>query len=225
MAFINIPKSAEVMRVVPKNAFHDYTNHKEKQSFTKLIKKITWQHKLSAETINLSGGDIEEIQVFDIELKIKQTIPDLLKVIDKAIPYPLIFSVRYGDQVYFSAAQKHPHPTNPKTSVIDWVFESDWQHRFDHNYQLDLRGSLDEIFKDFCVQLSGLPELSKLPVADIIFYKKQAEALEKEITKVRRALKGTRQYNRKVELNVELQAKEEELSDVLRRLGKENSKS
>ena len=146
MAFVNLPKSCEVMRVVPKNAFHKYASNKEKQGFTQLIKKITWQYKLSADTINLQGKDIKEIQVFEIELKTKEPIQDILKVIDKAIPYSIIFAVRYNEEIYFSAAQKHPHLTQPEVSVIDWIFESDWQSRFEHSYQLDLRVSLDELF-------------------------------------------------------------------------------
>ena len=87
----NLPKSTVVNRVIPKNAFDEFTNTKQKKAFTEKIERIRWLNKLSAETINLSGSDVKEIQVFQIELKQKDSIPELLKIIDKSIPYRILF--------------------------------------------------------------------------------------------------------------------------------------
>jgi Domain of unknown function (DUF4391) len=55
-----------------------------------LIERIKWSNKLSRETINLEGKEIQEIQIFEIELRKQDDITGLLQVVDKAISYPII---------------------------------------------------------------------------------------------------------------------------------------
>jgi hypothetical protein len=87
MELFKLPHTAKVNRVIPKNAFDSYTTAKQKKQFTYLIARITWTHKLSKDTVNLEGKDIKEIQVFRIELKVKEEIQTVLDIIDKSIPY------------------------------------------------------------------------------------------------------------------------------------------
>ena len=67
MGFFNLPARTNVGRVVPKNAFDKFTNTKQKKLFTDSIQRISWTHKLSADTANLDAKDIQEIQVFKID--------------------------------------------------------------------------------------------------------------------------------------------------------------
>jgi hypothetical protein len=69
MSLFDLPLSSKVDRVVPKNSFDDFASNKVKKLFTNQIQKILWKNKLSVETINLRGKEIDEIQIFDIELK------------------------------------------------------------------------------------------------------------------------------------------------------------
>ena len=148
MDFFNLPIRTKVGRIVPKNAFDDYTNTKQKKQFTDNIQRITWTHKLSRETLNLEGKDIKEIQVFKIELKENKDILKILEIINRAIPYHIVFWVEFNNQAYISTAAKHPHPTNDDFSVIDWTFTSDWFSKDNNSYVFNLTNSLDAVFKD-----------------------------------------------------------------------------
>ena len=54
--------------------------------------KIIWKYKLSKDTINILGtNNVEEIQIFEIELKSKIIPKNILQIIDKAIPYPILY--------------------------------------------------------------------------------------------------------------------------------------
>jgi hypothetical protein len=97
MEYFNLPANTIVQRVVPKNSFDSFTNTKQKEMFTKEIAKIVWSNSISAGTINLQGKDISEIQIFTIELKGQKEIKTVLDIIDKVIPYHIIFVVEYGD--------------------------------------------------------------------------------------------------------------------------------
>ena len=153
MTYFELPKSTIVNRFIPKNAFDDFTNSSQKKKFTDTIDKITWLNKLSKDTINLNGNAVKEIQIFEIKLKTKEKIQTLLNVIDKAIPYHIIFIVTFGEETYLSTSKKHNHINNENIAVIDWNFISDWQHNKEKKISLNLKESIDFIYTDFCSAL------------------------------------------------------------------------
>src|SRR5690606_18092325 len=140
---------------IPKNAFDNYTTAKQKKLFTDLISRIIWTHKLSTDTVNLEGKDIEEIQVFRIELKVKEKIHSVLDIIDKSIPYSIIYVVEFAESIYLSTSTKHPHPANFDVAVIDLTFSTDWLQKNGRVPELQLKGSLDYSYFLFCLRIAG----------------------------------------------------------------------
>ena len=214
MELFNLPLRTKVGRVIPKNAFDEYTNTKQKKEFTDYIQRITWTNKLSKDTINLDGRDVQEIQVFKIELKLKTDITKVLEIINKAIPYHIVFCVEFNNHAYITTAAKHPHPTNDNISVIDWTFTSDWFEKNKNNYVLNLIGSLDSVFKDLCVQLTGKADLSEKPMDLILENQQEVDRLQKEIARLEAAISRSKQFNKKVELNLRLRKAEKELREI-----------
>jgi len=216
MEYFDLPKRTKVGRVIPKKSFAQYTNTKQQKIFTDKIQRITWTNKLSVETINLEGEDIKELQLFKIELKTFASIPQVLEIIDRSIPYAIIFSVHFEDNMYLSTSAKHAHPLNENKAVLDWTFSTSW---FKNNtitkYQLNLKKSLDAVYKDFCLQVSGKLEMQSKPFNVIIENEQSIHRLEKEIDRLKSKIKKCKQFNQKVELNMELQGKERELEKLI----------
>lgn len=204
MDFFNLPERTKVGRVVPKNAFDEYTNTKQKKLFTDCIQRISWTHKLSADTVNLDAKDIQEIQVFKVELKQKSDILKILEIINKCIPYHIVFWVEHDKEAYLSTASKHPHPTNEDVAVIDWTFTSDWFNKDDNSYAFNLKGSLDKVFKDMCVQITGKRELASQPLNIIVKKQQEVKRLNKEISNIESLIVRSKQFNKKVDLNLKL---------------------
>jgi|JI10StandDraft_1071094.scaffolds.fasta_scaffold15048_3 hypothetical protein len=215
MEIFILPNTAKVNRVIPKNAFDTYTTAKQKKLFTDLIARITWTHKLSPDTINLEAKDIKEIQIFRIELKVKEEIQSVLDVIDKAIPYHIVFIIEHDGKIYLSTSTKHAHPTKEDNAVIDWTFKTSWFSPSKNTYRLHLKKSIDAVFHDFCFQLSGKSEISSMPFQDLIEHKRRIDTLEKEIAKIKVRISNGKQFNRKVELNLRLKEAEDELQSLL----------
>lgn len=215
MELFSLPHTAKVNRVIPKNAFDPYTNTKQKKLFTDQILRITWLQKLSPDTVNLEAKEIKELQIFKIELKVKEEIEPLLEIIDKAIPYNIIFIVEESDRIYLSTSTKHPHPVNENNSVIDWTFKTSWFLRKENTYSLHLKKSLDAVYHDFCIQLSGKKSIGQKSLKDLIHYNKQVETLEKEIMQIKRSIKNSKQYKYKVELNVLLKQRSKVLQSLI----------
>lgn len=211
MELFSLPPTTKISRVIPKNAFDAYINAKQKKLFTDLISRITWTHKLSPDTVNLQGKDLQEIQLFKIELKQQDEIKEVLDIIDRAIPYHIIFIVEHDGMLCFSTSSKHPHPVKEDTSVIDWTFRSGWFSASENKYILSLKKNLDVVYQDFCTQLSGKVNLQNKPLQELVEYEKHIAALQKEIAKLKTSVANCKQFNRKVELNIKLNAREMEL--------------
>lgn len=216
MTFFSLPERTKVGRVVPKNAFDEYTNTKQKKLLSESVQRISWTHKLAPDTVNLVAKDIQEIQVFKVELKQKSEISKILEVINKAIPYHIVFWVEHGQDAYISTTAKHPHPTNENVSVIDWSFKTDWFGIADHAYSFNLKGSIDAVFKDLCVQLTGKPDLNNQSLHSILKNQLEIDRLKKEISKLKSAISKTKQFNEKVDLNLKLKTTERILNEIER---------
>jgi hypothetical protein len=197
MTYFELPKSTIVNRFIPKNAFDEYTNSSQKKKFTDIIDKITWQNKLSKDTINLDGVDVKELQVFEIKLKKKEKIQPLLNIIDKAIPYHIIFVVTFGDETYLSTSKKHNHINNENTAVIDWNFMSDWTSNKTENTTLNLKESIDFVFTDFCSQVSGFQSKN---IQEIVQKDISKTKLQKQIEELELKIKREKQFNVKIEM-------------------------
>lgn len=211
MDLFNLPQQTIINKVVPKNAFDSYRNTKQKALFSSLISRITWSNKLSEETLNLVGHDISEVQIFRIELKEQADPKLLLDVIDKAIPYHIIFVVVHKDALLFSTSKKHPHPTNENNSIIDWTFRSDWIKSDKNQFVLTLKKSIDAVYLDFCNQLSGKSIPNQKSIEDLINLSEKVKALNRQIDSLKSAISNCKQFNQKVYLNIKLKEVEREL--------------
>ncbi len=202
-----LPKNTEIGKVIPKNAFESYTNAKQKKLFSEKIQRITWTNKIAFDTVNLTGVDLSEIQVFKIELKEKTVIKDLLSIIEKSIPYHIVFWIEFGDEFYISTSVKHLHPQNEDIAVIDYTFTSDWKLVEDNTYKIELKNNLDRIFKNFCEQLKTVVADTK-SISELIEKQKSNDAILKEIEKLKSEIARCKQFNKKVELNMRLKVLE-----------------
>lgn len=212
MQITGLPDRTRFDKIIPKNAFDKYLNTKEKGLFTEFIKRITWTNKISTKTTNLKSKDIKEIQVFKIELKKSGEVVKILDLIDKSIPYHIIFWVEFEDKAFVSTSSKHQHPTNPDNAVIDWTFKTDFFEVENCDYKFDLKISLDETYKVFCQSLNGNYVESKKSIAEIVAHEKEIERLEKKIKQLKAKIKSCKQFNKKVVLNCELNIISNELT-------------
>lgn len=202
MAIFTLPPQTVVNKVIPKNAFDSYINTTQKRQFIELVSKINWANKLSLDSINLSAGEIKEIQIFEISLKTEGYIKELLEIIDKSIPYHIIFLVYHNANFYISASAKHPNPLNENNTVLDWTFKTEWLPISENIIKLDLKKNLDHVFTDLCQKIAG--SLAVTNLNSLITSTKEKAKLEREIERLKSAISKSKQFNRKVELNLRL---------------------
>lgn len=211
MDYFKLPSNTTIQRVIPKNSFDSFTNSKQKDMFTKDVAKITWSNSISTATINLPSKEIQEIQIFSVELKEKKEIKTLLEIIDKAIPYHIIFIIEFDDSMYISTSSKHSSSLNDTKSVIDWTFKTEWFRIGEKDYKLEFKKDIDFVYYDFCNQLSLKLNKNIKNITDLAAYNSKISSLTREIEQLKRSITSCQQFNKKVELNLKLKKLEREL--------------
>ena len=219
MAYLNLPTTTLVQRgtIFKKDLEPKLTTAQRKQ--LAYVERLTWMHKLAPESVNLTGEGIAEFQVFELRARKRMDFGNLLLGIDQAIPYTVVYAVRYEDEVYYATAAKHPHPADAGRMVVDYTFRCDWLPHTDRRYQLHLRDNLDTVYLDFCRQLVGHDVPSHWELAELVDFRNAVEPLERQATKLRTQVLKERQFNRQVELNQVLRGVEEKLKGLWGRLG------
>lgn len=207
----NLPKTTVVDKSIPKVKFYEKTkaNSKLKQLFINDIEQIIWKNKLSKDTINIDEGKkVKEIEIFEITLKHKDLSKDILKTIDKFIPYQILYILRFEDKIKFTIAYKDNNKNNENIMVVDSYYESDWINENECNLNLNLINSLDYVYNEL-IKYFIKREIPKnnIDIKDIVQNEKEIQTLEKEIDKLEKALRKEKQFNKKVEVKKILREK------------------
>ncbi len=202
----NLPQQAYLHRFIPKNKFSDKTevNTKLKKEFTDQIQKIIWEYKLAPSTVGISATEkVEEIQIFEIQLKEKIIPKNVLKIIDKAIPYPILYVFKYEGHYAYGITLKEDNSQR--------YYFSEWDEKKEFNF---FGIDLEHVYQGLVTSFIGIRQKGQ-DFATIVNTDKQIESLEKEINALKNKVKNEKQFNRKVELNKVLAEKKKSLKSIL----------
>ncbi len=211
------PQAAKFGRVVPKNKIYEHADAKTalKERFVTEVDQITWAYKLAPETVNLGGSEaVPEIQVFQVKQRGDRLSEDVLRAMDRAIPFPILFELVSGAKRRTVAAFKRPNEGGKSKWVVSDYFWADWQkgdsERESLPVALDLPGLYDKI-------LTALMPVSPQHEEDIQARVDRVEAIrakEKEVARIKTRLAKEKQFNRKVQINKTLRTAQQELASM-----------
>lgn len=195
-----LPKSCYVNKFIPKKLFYKKVNMTTavKKEFTDLIEKITWLYKIAPDTLSVNKTDnIVELEIFEIQLRQKQIPKNVIKVIAKKIPYPILFIIKYKEDYCYSIK-------------VAENYYSDWNERlnFDFNYN-----NLNEIYENIVKKIIR-EDTNRHSFDEIISINEKKKEFKKQIIQLQRKISQEKQFNRKVELNQELRKLGKEMEDL-----------
>lgn len=198
---IELPKACVVDKFIPKKTFYEKVNISSsiKEEFIEKLSKIYWKYKISEDTINISKTeDVEEIEVFELELKEIYNCKNVIRTITKNIPYPILFYIKYEND--FQYAIKYS----------DEVFFSEWNNEITFTFNgLNMKMIYDNIVKKITNIDKSINDLDSE-----IQKQNSISNLEKEVSKLESKIRSEKQFNIKVQYNEqisELKKKIEEL--------------
>ncbi len=202
-----LPRAAFVNKFIPKNKFYEKAalSAKLQKEFIYKIQKITWKYKLAESTVGIAKtGKVIEIQIFEIELK-SQVIPkNLLKVIDKTIPYQILYRFIYKENEAYGITLKE------NKNAENYYF-TEWNEKKAFDFTgIDLEKVYQKIIKTFILNEAQ----TKSSFNEIIDTDNKIKALENEIGVLKNKISKEKQFNRKVEINKVLLERKKQLKKI-----------
>lgn len=214
---ISYPKQATFGRVLPKNKIYEKSgaNTRLKDLFVDQVEQIIWQYKLAPETINLPAkADVPEVQVFRIVLKTPELSVDVLKCIDGAVPFPILFELEHDGRIKVIAAYKRLNEVDASKWVASDYFSTAWipadSERSEMPVVLDLAG----LYETLLQRLIPLVPRAHENFAALVERLGGVRTKQREIEKVRAKLAKEKQFNRQVEINTALRLLNNELEEL-----------
>ena len=207
-----LPEKTFFNKPVPKNKFYEHldVNPALKKVFVNQIEKIVWRNKLSPATLNVQPGTrVQELLVFEITLKTRPLNEAALKLIDKGIPYHILFLLKHDDLYMVCMGYK-----DLSDKTISQYFKTDWMPL--DELPLQTSGvTLDDVYDGYIKQInSRLDTDSATSLKDVIRDDAQRAKIERQIARLEAQMRTEKQPRRKYELSLEIKSlKQEEKND------------
>lgn len=204
---IKFPEYAKVGRIVAKEKFYSGIDTTTKSLFQSEILRITWEHKLAPNTINLPAKKWPEIEVFRITLKNSEVPEKVLKAIDSAIPYPILFLIEKGTVEKAVISYKEQSQKDENFAKVDTYFSTGWNDPKLNEIKIDGL-DIDAVFSNFVRQIAGdkLTSLKKTDeeapksIKDDVEALKEREKIQKQINALTRKINVEPSLGKKQEL-------------------------
>lgn len=217
-AFFEYPHAAAFGRVVPKTKIYGQAKAgaRLRQRFVDQVDQIVWQYKLAPETINLSATKlVSEIQVFEVRLREPDLHEDVLRAIDRAIAFPIIFELTYNGKHKALASYKRPSEVDGTKWVVSEYFGTEWTDKIGPRSSLPSVLNLGVLY-DRLLDALLPPEVSReQPLAKRVERLETIRSMQRDADRIRARLAREKQFNRRVEINAELR----NVTKELKRLG------
>ena len=179
-----------------------------KKAFTEQIKIIYWRNKLATTTLNLAPSEqVTEIEVFEVKLNSPDLDENVLRLIDREIPYHILFLLEYDGKYQAAVGYKEAAGSGKAAFKVDRYYRTDWL--VEEELPLHLEGlTIDAVYENLIRQIAGdsLSSGEDTTLKESVEQQKQREQIEKRIAVLEAKIKKEKQLNRKMELKAEIKA-------------------
>lgn len=216
-ALLAYPPQAAFGRVLPKNKIYEHSgaSTRLKDLFVKQVEQITWQYKLAPETLHLPARPgVPEIQIFSIQMKTPELHHDVLRCIDGAIPFPLVFELNSGGKTQITAAYKRPNEADANRWVLSDYFATDWLPGDSKRVAMPVALHMAGLYEQLLYRLIPLPARPQETLNELIARAELITTKQREIERITSRLAKERQFNRKIEINRALRTLKDEFNKL-----------
>lgn len=221
---LELPASTVFNKRIPKQKFYDHLSvtPELKRVFIEQISMIYWRNKIAASTLNVeSGKTVTELEIFEIRLNQQSLDTKVLQLIDREIPYHILFLFSFNGLTQAWIGYKEPNLTKQGTFKVNRYYHTEWVEP--SQLDLHLEGlTLDTIYDNFIRQIAGdRLRFTEIVVDDAVVSLKEAverddrcQKLRKQIAALEKKVAKEKQFNLRVELNEELKQLKQELEGL-----------
>lgn len=198
---------------MPKTRFYERSTISAtvREKFVSEVQRITWAYKLADETIHLRGDEsVPEIQIFTIEVKDDDVSEDVLTVIDRAVPFPIIFEISRATGITRMVASHKQ--LDGATARLSAYFTTGWHAAAAPRVPLPPALDLPGLYTALLTPILPIVTRPGENIASATDRVGQARKLERDVAALEKKLRTEPQFNRKVELRRQLRARMAELA-------------
>lgn len=210
---LDLSQSTEFNKKIPKNKFYKNLNLNSKiiEAFTKDVESIYWANKISEDTLKVQKGtEVTEIEVFLLKVKGNKIDEAILKAIDQAIPYHIVFVIEYRDRTELVAAVKEA-----RTKTYFEVEKYFYKEIPSISYKLRLLGhDLDLIYKNIIRDILGIDKNQGQSLRQDLERFYEIEDLRKSRQAMANKMKRTKQFNKKMQISDEIKAIDKKIQNI-----------
>lgn len=216
---LGFPKSTEFNKRIPKQKFYDNLTVSPplKRSFVDQIRIIYWANKIAPSTLNLAEGkNVTEIEVFHIRLNQKTLDENVLKQIDREIPYHILFILEQDGRYKAVIGYKKAAGSGKAAFKVDRYYQTEWMPEEELPVHLDGL-NIDAVYENFVQQIAGDVLQAATPqesLKESVARDDRRDALQKQINKLQAKIRKEKQLNQQMEMNAELKKLRRELEEL-----------
>ena len=232
-SFLNIPDSCFIGSTIYKKLFYENANmsSSDKSLFTDVINKIVWLYCLKPETINIPAYKDEvreypEFEVIEVLLHKDYRLDRIAEIIMRTIPYPMLLIFKLEDKRRLYVAHQRISQSDSTKNTIEELIATDWlesdsellakldikQMRFTNIYTL--YSDIVDVISIYNLSVI-MPTDDTITGAEARELSAKIEDIEQKIASLRSKLKRESQFNRKMELNIEIKKLEQRKNELL----------
>ncbi|MFA5383817.1 MAG: DUF4391 domain-containing protein [Eubacteriales bacterium] len=216
---IELPQGTAFNRRIPKQKFYENLSvtAELKRIFVEQINVIYWRNKISPTTVNVAAGEtVSEIEIIEIRLNQPGLDKRILQLIDREIPYHILFLLMFKEQVQAWIGYKEQSQGGTSAFKPGAYFNTEWQPL--NALALRIDGlNMDSLYEAFLRQIAGerLEYKTGGDLKDAVARDERRQKLQKEITTLENKVRREKQFNIQVALNGELKRLRKELEGLL----------
>lgn len=212
-----IPESCKIDNTIFKKMFYDNGDlgSADKELFTAGIDKIAWRYCLKPETINIKPykdemRDYPEIEVIEVTLSQNTKVKRIAEIIMRTIPYPMILLFTLGGKTQVWTAHQRINQNDSTKNTLEAFVSTEWLDS--PALFVITKLNLTNFFALYCdvVDTISIHNAKNVAAPDNLTGEQarelmaRIESLDTQIASLRSKLKKETQFNRKMELNMEI---------------------
>ena len=216
---IALPKTTEFNRRIPKQKFYENMDISPtlKKVFVEYVKIIYWKNKIAVSTTNLAAGkDVTELEVFEIRLNSPITDDNLLRQIDRQIPYHILFILEYENKYRAWIGYKEAAMSGNNAFKVSGYYHTEWLE--EDELTLNMEGlNLDAVYENYVRQIAGdrlERETSGERLKESIERDEKRQQLQKQIDVLTARIRKEKQLNKQMEMNSQLKELKKEMGKL-----------
>ena len=151
------PKSTEFGKRIPKQSFYEHLDISPtlKRAFVEQLRGIYWREKLATPTIHLAEGErVTEVQVLEIALYQPQLDEDVLRQIDRGIPYHILFVLTFEGKAQAWIGYKQATENGTNAFKVERYFHTDWMPENALTFRIEGL-DMDAVYENLVRQVAG----------------------------------------------------------------------